>query len=556
MLTLKNYRASAIFLAACLVLLLLMDRDFNVFDEGFVVSNALRVLHGDIIHRDFYSPYGPGAYYAIAALFKVFGYHVAVERIYAIAVLGALVVIADRVALRMVSPAWAALASGSVFVLLLGSQLYVYPSIPCIALACAATFMLTPGGVRTRPAMLLGAGALCGLAAYFRYETAFFVALANGAGLLSHGLMHRLSVSRVVKAVALYAIGSAAVFLPGASALSLSGFLPGFYHDIIFYPSHFYREMRGLPWPPLLNKGALLGLGAYLPFILAAVGLAEFVWIWRHRRRTDADTTLSFFVLLTTAMLYRSLVRKGLYVSVMALVPGLIVLAVCAGRWYARSRAYRFVGIGLVALTTLVLCAPFAAILHTFRQDRSRFVLGWAATGAGIGRKATDLYDLRCSGPSYMWPARQWIYYGAVTNFIRAHTAPDERIFVGTGRHDKIFVNPVALYASTNRLPATRWHQYDPGVQTRADVQAYMIGELSRFRPRYIVRDLAYDTMNEPNGSSRSGGVYLLDRYLDATYRPIGHSGPVQVWLRRDVAAPGLPSGRCVLDPMGYDSVR
>jgi hypothetical protein len=43
-----------------------------MFDEGIVLSDTMIVLHGQIIHRDFYSLYGPGRYYVIATLFQLF----------------------------------------------------------------------------------------------------------------------------------------------------------------------------------------------------------------------------------------------------------------------------------------------------------------------------------------------------------------------------------------------------------------------------------------------------------------------------------------------------
>lgn len=53
-----------------IVLLLAMPRDLNMYDEGIILSDAMRVQSGEFIHRDFYSPYGPGQYYAVAAVFR------------------------------------------------------------------------------------------------------------------------------------------------------------------------------------------------------------------------------------------------------------------------------------------------------------------------------------------------------------------------------------------------------------------------------------------------------------------------------------------------------
>jgi hypothetical protein len=36
-----------------IVLLLAMPRDLNIVDEGIILTDAIRVLQGEVIHRDF-----------------------------------------------------------------------------------------------------------------------------------------------------------------------------------------------------------------------------------------------------------------------------------------------------------------------------------------------------------------------------------------------------------------------------------------------------------------------------------------------------------------------
>ena len=36
-----------------------MPRLLNVYEEGIIFTDAMRVLDGPVVHRDFYSPYGP-----------------------------------------------------------------------------------------------------------------------------------------------------------------------------------------------------------------------------------------------------------------------------------------------------------------------------------------------------------------------------------------------------------------------------------------------------------------------------------------------------------------
>ena len=72
--------ALAVFLAACLYLWPL--RDFVSFnaDEGIILSDADRILRGQVPYRDFFYLYTPGSYFLLALAFKLFGQSLVVAR--------------------------------------------------------------------------------------------------------------------------------------------------------------------------------------------------------------------------------------------------------------------------------------------------------------------------------------------------------------------------------------------------------------------------------------------------------------------------------------------
>src|SRR5437016_1708619 len=73
---------TALFTTAFAFLLATMNRHISVYDEGLILTGAMRVGAGEIPHRDFYANYGPAQYYVIALLFKLFGPSVMVERLW------------------------------------------------------------------------------------------------------------------------------------------------------------------------------------------------------------------------------------------------------------------------------------------------------------------------------------------------------------------------------------------------------------------------------------------------------------------------------------------
>ena len=72
--------ALMLFVATCLYLRLSYNHLYLDFDEGFGLQGAQRILHGEVLYRDFFSFYTPGSYYWLALLFKLFGTSILVVR--------------------------------------------------------------------------------------------------------------------------------------------------------------------------------------------------------------------------------------------------------------------------------------------------------------------------------------------------------------------------------------------------------------------------------------------------------------------------------------------
>jgi hypothetical protein len=73
-----------------------------------------------------------------------------------------------------------------------------------------------------------------------------------------------------------------------------------------------------------------------------------------------------------------------------------------------------------------------------------------------------------------------------------------------------------------------------PGLVTTAPVQKEIISSLQRSHTRVVVRWLdPRAEQNEPNGSSRSGGVHILDDFIAGHYRAVARDGDYQVLLAR-----------------------
>jgi hypothetical protein len=519
--------------------MLTMSREIIIVDEGIILTGAMRVANGDLVHRDFYSSYGPAQYYIVAAVLGLFKQSFMAERIYD-ALIKALICSAVFHFTSRLCRQWVAVLftviCGLWFVAVRG---FLYPIFPCMLLAMLATYLLIPPatGEGISRAGSIAAGLCAGLAALFRYEVGFFLLVANLVGVaVLMALSEPLSFAfrRFLRVALSYAAGSLLVFVPAAVSFLAVSPVAGFWHDIVEYAVKYYGPMRGLPFPmPWDPRAAAI----YLPPIAATLAAIEVVRMsWPHRPLGSTEAEARAYLVLfgcTAALLFlKGVVRVQALHALLAIVPALIVIAILVDRWLQSTRSLRLVAIGLALLVITPSTASALRDLSYSASVPDRSLIGWIALQSGLLRtSATE--RATCHLAPYSGIARLEADYVRVANYLDTYSRPDERILVALDRHDRIFASPVALYFAAGRLPGTHWQQFDPGLQTRGDIQARIISELQHNNVRWVVRDSSFKNMNEPNGSAQSSGVTLLDDYLDHNYRPVAVAGKIQVWLEK-----------------------
>src|SRR4030095_6667090 len=118
------------------------NRSTNLLDEGSTAAQALRILNGELIYRDFFTVVTPGSYYTVAWLFRIFGQSLMVLR-------------------------WAALVTGLGILLItltVGRRVMVWPFAAAAGLLTTiwGWFLVTPNFYSLEAALL----SLIGLACY------------------------------------------------------------------------------------------------------------------------------------------------------------------------------------------------------------------------------------------------------------------------------------------------------------------------------------------------------------------------------------------------------
>jgi hypothetical protein len=542
-------RWALVFLMSYLILLLGMTRRPGTFDEGIILTAAMRVAAKQIPHRDFYILYGPAQFYILAGLFRLFGQFILIERLYDLFIKALIVTsvyaIASAYCRRLIAASTSIVALLWLFGL---NQWAGSASMPVSLLnliSSALVLQVFTGRVST--VRISAAGAAAGMAALFRYDTGVALLLLHVFAIGLATYLRRREVSDVLRAFA----RTSGPYLCGFSVLTLS---PALYYlsvaplgallrDMIDYPSKYYYRARNLPFPGV-HIHSVENLGLYLPIVIAGIGLYAAVAQYRHTR-DDAPGSqdvleqpglYGFLItlgLLTLAMYLKGFVRVALIQMHLAIIPSLLLVAVLFEHRSSFPRSARIAiiflaGLSLLAATSLVfhetknLYFSHSSVLEYSLSTARRVTPQTEASWCG---RMTPLTKGFC-----FLPAEDRIH---TIEFIASHTGRDQRIYVGLVEHEKIFGADNILYFATQRLPATKWSELDPDLESRYDIQAQMIHELETNTPPFVVLDSEFEQMNEPNDSSKSSGVTVLDDYIRNRYEQVETFGILSIWKRR-----------------------
>src|ERR1700688_395224 len=247
---------AALFVVALLYLTLCMNRSLNPYDEGMILFGAARVLDGAVPHRDFYTAYGPGQFYVLAALYKTFGASVLIERVWDTVVRCCIVVLVFIIVAQVAPRRLAVLTAAASLVWLASFGGYGSPMFPALAAALAGLAFLAPAlgsvGLSWR---LVAAGGFAGITMLFRYDVGFFTfgaecaILALSAWLQTGG--RKEGLLNTMRALVLFGLGFAVVVIPVAAAFAFSGAIPDLVFDVVTFQAQFYVKMRSLPFPDL-----------------------------------------------------------------------------------------------------------------------------------------------------------------------------------------------------------------------------------------------------------------------------------------------------------------
>jgi hypothetical protein len=497
----------------------------DLYDEGIRLNGAERILAGETPYLDFYAVYGPATFYWIAGLFKLFGEHL----------------LAARVGLIF----WNALAATGVFAFcrkmdvgiagaLIAFTSFLLPRTlgswemqacdPSVGLILwAGVFLIDRTTVRST----LLAGLFLGLAALFRYDFGMYGTIAGlMACLLSEPISwNNLANSLKATAWLLFGIlltagvGYGTLLLLNWQALVLnlvtytSSQLT--YRRVPFSFGPLRKEFLSVDWRDRLwGIRALCRWAVYCaPMILAMTGLPLLSSKVRRRIVTPAKkrSGLAFLLFLTPGLTLYGFGRSD-WPHLFPLYVVSILLFVMVGDTFCKQWLQKPLAAAGCALTLVIGIARASAYLH----------------GAPVPLdKCAGIVEAEITPDKDFYVGSDWVVR-AVTD-LQKESGP---MFVAAERHDRIFASPIVLHFFAGRPSATYFYQFDPGITTTKEVQQRIIADLEKNQVQTV---FVWRTTlpTEPNLSSISSGVYLLDSYLASTYGEVKVDDNYRILTRR-----------------------
>ena len=303
------------------------------------------------------------------------------------------------------------------------------------------------------------------------------------------------------------------------------------YRDFVNMPFSVYPKVRALPFPSITDALAsavqarspvkLGPLVVYLPLVVMAGAVATILLLADRRARpkrsdTSAEDALArnrlfgLLVLLCALFFIKGLVRVSPLHMGASLILSVAVLGAAIAR--ARNPAWRL----FLASTAGLACVALLAKPIITAMERSAD--GGTATAAMLSDRWISHATALCREP--VVPRLRCLRLepdpSAVAAYLLEHGGSGQRVYMGLGRHDRMFAANLTLNFAAEVVAPTRWHDLHPGVQTRGDMQAEMIAELRPGHWPMWCSTAEWDDRSEPNESARSSGVTVLDDWLVA----------------------------------------
>ncbi|MDD5389269.1 MAG: hypothetical protein PHD37_07980 [Gallionellaceae bacterium] len=494
----------------------------GIFDEGFIASGAMLVKDGKLPYRDFLSMYGPGQYYLTAAIYSMLGESLVFVHYLHVIVLTALGVTIYALAKRTST------GVGGPLLLLLGYAgivLFAQPNVGYPAVTATVFLLFSAlalgGCVDTfRTNRLVPASCLIGMAGLFRWDFGVFGLLAIALTLTMVVMQERRNaagstsiLSWFIAALAPAIFIMAAIYVPFVILFSdpVRWLQEGPLFSLMEFSKWRNLEyVRPALWAllksssPLTFETSILKLaylGIPVVLVIGSIGTAAYYFARPPENKSDRNrlVMLVYLAFLCLFLLNQMRVRPTLWQGFPAMAASLPLIALLL-EYYK---------------TIISRSKPLAVALNV-----TGFIIGALLFNTGLNRlfESSDKHLIALNTPrsSGIRVDPEMKLYVDMIKYVMDNTKPGEAIYSGVRDHSRLVYNDAMLYFLTDRPPADRFLELEPGISNTRKAQEEIINSIKQKNVRLIV--LSDILSDEPNNTSRSNGVSILDEFIRNNY--------------------------------------
>ncbi len=405
----------ALFVATCLFQLAFLDRGASLYDEGSIIAIGDNLANGKVLYRDMITFVAPFTYELMGVLYRIFGAHLLVGRLFLIVAFATITVLVHRIFLKLLPPGAALLGALAIWPIKpLGFPVWSILNYSQVALLFKVASLWAAANWlwSHRRGWLVATGLLVGLAITAKQDFGAYVALGITAAvvfdwairpprrlaalattLISLGLIATIPIG--VAFSYYWSLGIGAEFVD-RTVLDLIGVradysvpFPGlrpwserpddlFMIVFAYFPAVFIE----LAWGGVMNvydRAQLVPLEVSVKAAYYLPGLAM-AWLtvaacWNRNKLAPAERS-TLVLIAAVAMVAYMLIFRADWVHLMNLYSIVVLpVAVALARWGANGRVWRRIPamlvwvawLGFGAVTTYAICTVFTAPVYTPR---------------------------------------------------------------------------------------------------------------------------------------------------------------------------------------------
>lgn len=475
-------------------------KPLGLYDEGFSLTNALRILNGDIPHRDYWAAYPPGTSFTLAVAFSLFEPSLIVARFVN---LGWTLILAFSIFLCLRRFAPTLIGLSVVILASLWVSAAIYPSysvLPALALTFLALAFLGGAIKAESSACSVIGGCVAGSITLFRHDFSAYLFVSLVLSLLVCVVMKPSSRHMPeFKKAALFILSFLVAAILLLSIMLTKVGWEDFFQQAILFPAKGMREYRHLPVPGFFDFFQSKKSQWVLAWIVPIGVFVGCVHIFISHRENS----------LFTQMVIR----------MFALMAILLTL-----------QAHNRLDYPHAAPSMIFLFCFFSVIMGAKPQNisiiRNSFGIAFVVAFSLFSMLITIRHvGISCTYRCITHPENFFCIpvdnnQIEVVNFINHNAAQDDYVFVGNTYHDRILINDASLYFLLRKSIPVKWNEMHPGIVTTKPVQEEIVNALNTKEVHFVVLADMPES-KEKNLSSISSNVHLLDDFIKDNYSPV-----------------------------------